>query len=227
MENQQTSEKLPTSKDVIAYLAECFPSCFTAQGEAKPLKVGIFEDLASRLEDDPKVSKTRLRTALRQYTSSWRYLRCVKEGAERVDLDGASAGTVEKDHANHAELLLNESKEKAAQKRKEQGRQAKEREQSKDGKPASHKAKPKSAPSLKGQNSSRPKTRPDKKKQDIKLAPVEKSSIAVGQNVQVKLGQAPVAGTVTAVEKSDIQVQLISGITVRVKAENLFSQSQE
>ncbi|MDX1269394.1 MAG: ProQ/FINO family protein, partial [Oceanisphaera sp.] len=31
----------------MAYLAECFPKCFVATGEAKPLKIGIFQDLAS------------------------------------------------------------------------------------------------------------------------------------------------------------------------------------
>ena len=66
MDNQETTEKLASSKAVIAYLAEQFPQCFSASGEAKPLKIGIFEDLATRMEGDPKVSKTRLRSALRQ-----------------------------------------------------------------------------------------------------------------------------------------------------------------
>lgn len=68
----ENSEKLTNSKEVIAYIAERFPKCFTVEGEAKPLKIGIFQDLAERLEGDDKVSKTQLRTALRQYTSSWR-----------------------------------------------------------------------------------------------------------------------------------------------------------
>ena len=78
-------EKLTKSKDVIAYLAEQFPNCFSLKGDAKPLKIGIFEDLAKRLEDDEKVSKTRLRTALRHYTNSWRYLYSIKAGEARVD----------------------------------------------------------------------------------------------------------------------------------------------
>ncbi len=36
------------------------------------------------------LSKTQLRSALRLYTSSWRYLYGVKPGATRVDLDGKS-----------------------------------------------------------------------------------------------------------------------------------------
>ncbi len=43
------TEKLKNSKEVIAYIAECFPKCFTLEGEAKPLKIGIFQDLAERL----------------------------------------------------------------------------------------------------------------------------------------------------------------------------------
>lgn len=39
MENQP---KLNSSKEVIAFLAERFPHCFSAEGEARPLKIGIF-----------------------------------------------------------------------------------------------------------------------------------------------------------------------------------------
>ncbi len=37
MENQP---KLNSSKEVIAFLAERFPHCFSAEGEARPLKIG-------------------------------------------------------------------------------------------------------------------------------------------------------------------------------------------
>lgn len=47
MENQP---KLNSSKEVIAFLAERFPQCFSAEGEARPLKVGIFQDLVARVE---------------------------------------------------------------------------------------------------------------------------------------------------------------------------------
>lgn len=45
MENQP---KLNSSKEVIAFLAERFPHCFSAEGEARPLKIGIFQDLVER-----------------------------------------------------------------------------------------------------------------------------------------------------------------------------------
>jgi len=75
-------------KEVVALLAEQFPLCFSLTGPAKPLKVGIFQDLAEKLQENPLISKTMLRQALRVYTSSWRYLEAVKEGVCRVDLDG-------------------------------------------------------------------------------------------------------------------------------------------
>lgn len=68
MENQP---KLNSSKEVIAFLAERFPHCFSAEGEARPLKIGIFQDLVERVGGEMNLSKTQLRSALRLYTSSW------------------------------------------------------------------------------------------------------------------------------------------------------------
>ena len=98
----ENNEKLKNSKELIAYLCERFPACFILDGEAKPLKIGIFQDLAERLAEDPKVSKTLLRSALLQYTSSWRYLHGVKAGATRVDLDCNEAGILTEEHVTHA-----------------------------------------------------------------------------------------------------------------------------
>ena len=75
METKRTS-----TKEIIAYLVEKFPACFSLEGPAKPLKVGIFQDLAEQLAEDDVVSKTRLRQALRHYTSSWRYLKVSEKG---------------------------------------------------------------------------------------------------------------------------------------------------
>ncbi len=122
----ENTEKLKNSKEVIAYIAECFPKCFTLEGEAKPLKIGIFQDLAERLNEDEKVSKTQLRAALRQYTSSWRYLHGVKPGAVRVDLDGNPCGELEEEHVEHAKATLAESKAKVQARRKEQAQKARE-----------------------------------------------------------------------------------------------------
>ena len=98
MENQP---KLNSSKEVIAFLAERFPQCFSAEGEARPLKIGIFQDLVARVEGEMNLSKTQLRSALRLYTSSWRYLYGIKLGATRVDLDGNPCGELDEQHVEH------------------------------------------------------------------------------------------------------------------------------
>ena len=105
----ETSEKAanmnkvnPPVKEIIAYLAEKFPLCFSVEGEAKPIKIGLFEDLAVALSDDETVSKTQLRQALRGYTMSWRYLAACKPNAVRVGLQGEEAGIVDEQQAEHA-----------------------------------------------------------------------------------------------------------------------------
>ena len=81
VEAKQVEAKKITTKEIIAYLAEKFPACFSIEGTVKPLKIGIFQELAEQLAEDNKVSKTRLRQALRHYTSSWRYLKAIKKEA--------------------------------------------------------------------------------------------------------------------------------------------------
>lgn len=115
LENQQKTS-LPL-KEVVAYLCEKFPECFIAEGEAKPLKVGLFQDLAAALEGDDKVSKTLLRQALRSYTMSWRYLHACRDGAVRVDLHGAEAGVVDSQQAEHAVQTLAQAKAAYAERR--------------------------------------------------------------------------------------------------------------
>ena len=116
--NAEGVQKLTDTKAIIAYLVEKFPFCFIAEGEAKPLKIGLFQDLAEALKDDERVSKTQLRQALRQYTSNWRYLHGCREGAERVDLYGNPAGVLDAEHVSHAAQQLAEAKAKFAEKRK-------------------------------------------------------------------------------------------------------------
>ena len=103
--------QLTNSKEIIAYLVEQFPNCFTLEGEAKPLKIGIFQDILSRLSESEVLSKTKLRVALRAYTMSWRYLYSIKAGANRVVLD--------EEQEQYAQQQLKESKQKAKERAKE------------------------------------------------------------------------------------------------------------
>lgn len=120
MENQY---QLSNSKEIIAYLVQQFPNCFTLEGEAKPLKIGIFQDISTRLENNEVISKTKLRVALRAYTMSWRYLYSIKEGSHRVDLDGNPVEVISKDQMDYAQQQLKESKEKAKERFKERNKE--------------------------------------------------------------------------------------------------------
>jgi ProP effector len=213
----ENSEKLTNSKEVIAYIAERFPKCFTVEGEAKPLKIGIFQDLAERLSDDPKVSKTQLRTALRQYTSSWRYLHGVKAGANRVDLDGNDCGVLEQEHVDHAQKALEESKAKVRARRKEQA-EAKAAA-SKDGDAKAKKIRPKTA---KPKNTKQNTTKLNKKPAETTRA-LTADEVVVGKNVSVNMGSGNMPATIVEINKDDVRVRLSNGLTMVVKAEHLRS----
>ncbi|EMQ2877745.1 RNA chaperone ProQ [Vibrio navarrensis] len=205
------TEKLKNSKEVIAYIAECFPNCFTLEGEAKPLKIGIFQDLADRLSDDEKVSKTQLRAALRQYTSSWRYLHGVKAGATRVDLDGNACGVLEEEHVEHAKATLAESKAKVQARRKEQAQKA--REESKADKP-----KAKKAPQQRRAN--KPQAQKPAEK-PVETRALNADEYIVGKLVNVNMGKGNMAATIVEINKDDVRVQLANGLQMVVKAEHL------
>ncbi|MEG0008071.1 MAG: RNA chaperone ProQ [Aeromonas sp.] len=209
----ENTEKLKNSKEIVAYLVEKFPACFIAEGEAKPLKIGIFQDLAARLADDERVSKTMLRSALRQYTSSWRYLHGLKAGQARVDLDGNPGEVLTEEHIEHAKQALKESKERVFASRRTNTKE-KEDKPKQPRRPAPRKAdaarsdKPKAAP----------KAAPVA---DAPLVKVDAATLKVDQGVRVVLGKNPVPATIKEVTKDDVQVQLQTGMMLRVKFEHL------
>ncbi|AUI86167.1 RNA chaperone ProQ [Vibrio azureus] len=206
------TEKLKNSKEVIAYIAECFPNCFTLEGEAKPLKIGIFQDLAERLNEDEKVSKTQLRAALRQYTSSWRYLHGVKAGATRVDLDGNPCGELEEEHVEHAKTTLAESKAKVQARRKEQAQKAREENKAK--------AKPAAKKPQQARRPNKPKTQKQQAK-PVETRALNADEITIGNAINVNMGQGNMAATIVEVNKEDVRVQLANGLQMVVKAEHL------
>lgn len=215
------AKRLPNSKAVIGYLAELFPNCFTIAGDALPLKIGIFEDLAERLEGDEKVSKTRLRTALRQYTNSWRYLRVVKAGATRVDLDGAEAGLIEAEHESHAQETLDASRAKVQQaqkaKREAQREVQKAQREAQQTKSAAAKAPPKRSARKVHVPQRKPKAEPVVAMKNT----VNVDTLSVGQRVGLKIGKNSMVATVSTIDKTEAQVQLDSGMTIKVAISEL------
>ncbi|GKX57938.1 RNA chaperone ProQ [Leminorella grimontii] len=217
MENQP---KLNSSKEVIAYLAEKFPRCFTLEGEARPLKIGIFQDVIARLPEETLFSKTQLRTALRLYTSSWRYLHGLKADAQRVDLDGTDCGALEAQHVEHARKQLEEAKarvqaQRAAQRKEKEGKEKSDAPVRRS-RPAVKKgaeAKPAAprAPQPKAPAKPQPRTTPVG---DIGL-------LKIGQPVQVLAGKSAMDATVLEIAKDGVRVQLASGLAMLVRAEHL------
>lgn len=232
MENQP---KLNSSKEVIAFLAERFPLCFSAEGEARPLKIGIFQDLVSRVEGELSLSKTQLRSALRLYTSSWRYLHGVKAGAIRVDLDGNPCGELDEQHVEHARVQLEEAKARVQAKRAEQ--QAKKREAAAAAgateEAPRRKRKPQPAAPRRQEGAER-KARSEKPVNKSAEKPAEKapreesrtpvtdiSVLQVGQTLKVKAGNNAMDATVLEITKDGVRVQLTSGMAMIVRAEHL------
>ena len=235
MENQP---KLNSSKEVIAFLAERFPLCFTAEGEARPLKIGIFQDLVERVQGEENLSKTQLRSALRLYTSSWRYLYGVKVGAERVDLDGNPCGVLEEQHVEHARKQLEEAKARVQAQRAEQ--QAKKREaaiaagetpEPRRPRPAGKKPAPRREAGVASENrkprqSPRPPQarppRPQAEENQPRPVPVtDISKLQIGQEIKVRAGQSAMDATVLEIAKDGVRVQLSSGLAMIVRAEHL------
>ncbi|MFC3284811.1 ProQ/FINO family protein [Litchfieldella rifensis] len=96
------------------------------KGHTRPLKVGIHEELVAR---EPWPEKL-VRRALACYVHLPRYLKAVRAGAERVGLDGESAGTVTEGEAKYARKQLDDLQ---AQNRTRQAkRRERQRQQEKD-----------------------------------------------------------------------------------------------
>ncbi|WP_233113671.1 RNA chaperone ProQ [Aggregatibacter actinomycetemcomitans] len=198
-------QKLTNNKEIIAYLAEKFPLCFSIEGEAKPLKIGLFQDLSEALKDDERVSKTQLRHALRQYTSNWRYLHGCKAGAMRVDLQGNPVGELEQGHADHAAQQLAEAKALIAQKR------------------AAEKA-------AKGENEKKRSVRRNQKqgekharKPNFNFNNVDMAMLQVGQQVKVKAADHAKNATILEISGDAARVELENGLVITVTADRLFA----
>lgn len=205
--------ELKNSREIIVYLSNQFPNCFTTEGEAKPLKIGIFQDLAERLSSDEQFSKTKLRVALRSYTVSWRYLHCLKDGTNRVDLDGNICDTVTTQQAEHALNELKESKEKAKAKRIAENK----------GKPARTNATTVKTKSNHHNNSN---DKPAMKKNSNQTKPVSRQvdlkQLKIGHSVSILLGSKPITAVICSIEKGHVKVKIPSGMELTVMADRIL-----
>ncbi len=209
--------KALTTKEIIALLANKFPLCFSVEGQAKPLKVGIFQEIAEQLTEDDNVSKTRLRQVLRHYTSSWRYLKSIKVGASRINLTGESVAEIDQEQAEHAKNTLKESQEKFGHK-DQKGKSKKDSSSNVDAKTKAKKAQ--KFQNVKSTKSAKVAAKPAK---EVKLEQANPAAVKVGANVKVKFGNSPMNAVVTEVDGSDVHVQLASGMVVKTQVEQIFN----
>ncbi|WP_111978503.1 RNA chaperone ProQ [Algibacillus agarilyticus] len=206
---EETVEKIKETNAVIAYLAEQFPNCFSVKGNAKPIKIGIFKDLAEEVDKEGKVSRTILRTALRKYTSSWRYLDSIKEGAMRVDIQGNEVEAIEAEHVEHAKTTLTESKKKAAEKRKQNAPKRDKRPQNAANKDRKPKPAAKRAPKAKNVEV------------NVKKQHTVDTGLFVGKDVFVSMGRAPIGATVKEINNDEVVVVTATGFTIKTEKSNI------
>lgn len=103
----------------LQLLMDAYPKVFD-RSNVRPLKIGIQEDLIA----DEKVAKNKIKRALASYVRSLNYIRSIREGVERVDINGEAAGAVTAEEALHAKNKLKE-----LNKQRREQREAKEREE--------------------------------------------------------------------------------------------------
>lgn len=87
-----------------AFLCAMFPNTFVPDGaEKRPLKIRIDKEIMKLLAGKaPGMSRRVVAATLADYTNGIRYLRNLKEGAVRLDLDGSEAGVVTAEQAENA-----------------------------------------------------------------------------------------------------------------------------
>lgn len=173
------------------------------------------------------LSKTQLRSALRLYTSSWRYLYGVKPGATRVDLDGNPCGELEEQHVEHARKQLEEAKARVQAQRAEQ--QAKTRScrggrRKEDAPRRERKPRPvarRKEGAERKPRADKPTTKAPRAPREEKHTPVSDISVlTVGQSLKVKAGNNAMDATVLEITKDGVRVQLNSGMSLIVRAEH-------
>jgi len=102
----------------LQQLMEAYPKTFDRKN-VRPLKIGIQEDLVA----DEKVAKNKIKRALASYVRALNYYRSLREGAERIDINGEAAGVVTKEESEHAKQKLKEINKARQEKRQEQERE--------------------------------------------------------------------------------------------------------
>ncbi|MCR5535974.1 MAG: RNA chaperone ProQ [Succinivibrio sp.] len=201
-EEGQEGSRFEHIKETLELLCQEFPQAFIKEGEVKPLKIGIFDDLKAAVEGKPGFSLSKVRAALRLYTTRLRYFEALKLGAKRVDLQGNEGEEVSVEHADFAAEKIAEIKAKIKAKR-----------------PARNSRKPGSKGEYNKGAEGR-KSRPNRIP-GVKAAPED---LTVGRDVMVLTGENHyIYGIIKAHDQTDkVLVTLKTGMTVNVTVDRIL-----
>lgn len=94
---------------------ETLIAAFPAFRDGRPLAIGIHKAIRARL---PDLDAGALRTALKRYTASTKYLKAIASGEQRFDLDGNPAGEITAEQRQQATDSLKERFRKGAERKK-------------------------------------------------------------------------------------------------------------
>ncbi|ODC02408.1 hypothetical protein BFW38_01485 [Terasakiispira papahanaumokuakeensis] len=112
--SQGESDNKLHPKEVLRSWCQRYPNTFMLE-QPQPLQIGLHETLAEIDQLDIKL----VRRALAHYVKTPRYLRCLRTGAVRLDLQGHNAGFVTAEEAQHAQDELKALDKKRKDREKE------------------------------------------------------------------------------------------------------------
>ncbi len=209
-------------------LYKAFPNCFIKEGDCKPLRIGIFNDLKGRIGDLEGLTLTKVRAALHFYTSRLRYLYCIKDGAWRVDPDGKEIEQVTAEHEAYSRTRMEELS--ARRKEKAKQRAAKAAETAREGNAAGEEAPRGDRPHGEDKGGQRPPFRkgghPGKpRKAFVKYVKATPADLSPGTEVSVTTGGRKfVKGVVgpNGVKGMGVQVTLQTGATINLSVDRVM-----
>ena len=124
--NKQNKEKASIKKPLwleqaqygVELLKAYFPECFKELKEVKPLKIGIKQDLVKFLSTQEGIviaDKACMVNSLAYYVNSAAYHKTMKEGENRIDLQGVVTGKVTAEEARYSDECQKEKVRKKQQ----------------------------------------------------------------------------------------------------------------
>lgn len=205
-------------KEALELLYQHFPKAFIKEGDCKPLKVGILEDLKPLIAGIEGLSISKVRAAVRIYTTRLRYFYAVREGAMRIDLNGNEVEPVTAEHAEYARSRFSEinAKRRPAKPKKPKAQAGRPGAKGPEGKGHGRPGRPGARPdAARGNRPNRPQRR---------YIPAKESDIRVGRRVYVSSNRSSyVQATVTeAVRGANVNVTMANGVSFSIPLTQVF-----